>query len=199
MPLKINNKILKLARYNWAATLWIAVLGLTVSGCISSTEPVLTGANAILGDRGRMEVFSAPTKGSRDILRLDFEWRRDRYVTGAGRPGAIEFTAHPFEGRDIIVQWKNAAVWSPKTKSALRPVTYHLLRKVADGAYLLFPLTEDDVDETTRARFCVKSPETACRISTPEQLFVFAKAAAEKDESNPGIVVISPATAKRTK
>lgn len=148
-----------------------------------------------------MDIYSAPSAtGARDLLRYTFEWRKDRYVTaGPGRAGATEFTVHAFEGRDFVVQWKSAALWSPKAKSTLRPVTYHLLRKVAEGAYLFFPMSEDDVDEASRARFCIKSPDTACRISTPEQLFVFARAAAEKEEQNPGIVIVTAAAGNQSK
>ena len=171
------------------------LLAAATSGCISSTEPVLRDARAILGDRGQMEVFSPlAADGSRDVMRMAFQWRKDRYVVGAGRSSTTEFTVHAFEGRDLVVQWKTAELWSPKAKRGLRPVTYRLLRKIAEGAYLLFPLTEADVDEGTRARFCIKSPETTCRISTPEQLFIFARAAAEKEDQNPGIVVIYSGT-----
>ncbi len=118
-------------------------------------------------------------------------------TTPGRRAQPIEFSAHPFEGRDLVVQWKSALTWSPKQKQqGLRPVTYFLLRKVAEGAFLMLPVTEDDVDEATRKRFCVKSPETTCRISTPEQLFAFARAAAEKEDPDAGIVVVE-APAKR--
>jgi hypothetical protein len=168
-------------------------LALATSACVSSTEPILSDARAILGERGQLHIFSAPKDGARTVLRYDFQWRRDRYVTTPGRRAQpIEFSAHPFEGRDLVVQWKSAALaWSPKQKQqGLRPVTYFLLRKVAEGAFLMLPVTEDDVDEATRKRFCVKSPETTCRISTPEQLFAFARAAAEKEDPDAGIVVI---------
>jgi len=174
-------------------------LVLATGACVSSTEPILSDARAILGERGQLHIFSAPKDGARTVLRYDFQWRRDRYVTTPGRRAQpIEFSAHPFEGRDLVVQWKSAALaWSPKQKQqGLRPVTYFLLRKVAEGAFLMLPVTEDDVDEATRKRFCVKSPETTCRISTPEQLFAFARAAAEKEDPDAGIVVIE-APAKR--
>jgi hypothetical protein len=174
-------------------------LALATGACVSSTEPILSDARAILGERGQLHIFSAPKDGARTVLRYDFQWRRDRYVTTPGRRAQpIEFSAHPFEGRDLVVQWKSAALaWSPKQQQqGLRPVTYFLLRKVAEGAFLMLPVTEDDVDEATRKRFCVKSPETTCRISTPEQLFAFARAAAEKEDPDAGIVVIE-APAKR--
>jgi hypothetical protein len=172
-------------------------LTLTTGACVSSTEPILSDARAILGERGQLHIFSAPKDGVRTVLRYDFQWRRDRYVTTPGRRAQpIEFSAHPFEGRDLVVQWKSAALaWSPKQKQqGLRPVTYFLLRKVAEGAFLMLPVTEDDVDDATRKRFCVKSPETTCRISTPEQLFAFARAAAEKEDPEAGVVVIESPT-----
>jgi hypothetical protein len=166
------------------------------SACVSSTEPILSDARAILGERGQLHIFSAPKDGARTVLRYGFQWRRDRYVAASGpRVAPVEFTAHAFEGRDLVVQWKSAATWSPKQKPrGFRAVTYFLLRKVADGAYLMVPITENDVDEATRKRFCIKAPETTCRISTPEQLFAFARATAEKEDPDAGIVVIEAPT-----
>jgi hypothetical protein len=171
-------------------------LVLATSACVSSTEPILSDGRAILGERGQLHIFSAPKDGARTVLRHSFQWRRDRYVTSPGRRAEpIEFTAHPFEGRDLVVQWKSATAWSPKQKQrGMRAVTYFLLRKVAEGAYLMVPITEDNVDEATRKRFCIKAPETTCRISTPEQLFAFARAAAEKEDPDAGIVVVESPT-----
>jgi hypothetical protein len=170
----------------------VIALAIATSACVSSTEPILSDARAILGERGQMHVFSAPKDGARTVLRHDFQWRRDRYVTTPGRGAPpIEFTAHAFEGRDLVVQWKSASTWSPKQKQrGQRPVTYFLLRKVAEGAYLMIPIVEEDADEGTRKRFCIKAPETTCRIATPEQLFAFARATAEKEDPDAGIVVI---------
>lgn len=200
MPLTSLGKMTEKRPLRRRAPLLALALGLALAtgACVSSTEPILSDARAILGERGQLHIFSAPKDGARTVLRYDFQWRRDRYVTTPGRRAQpIEFSAHPFEGRDLVVQWKSALTWSPKQKQAgLRPVTYFLLRKVAEGAFLMLPVTEDDVDEATRKRFCVKSPETTCRISTPEQLFAFARAAAEKEDPDAGIVVVE-APAKR--
>lgn len=179
-------------RRNIATSLIAALVCLVAAACVSSTEPILSDARAILGDRGQLNIFSAPKNGTRTVQRYNFQWRRDRYVASTGPRGEqIEFTAHAFEGRDLVVQWKSAAVWSAKQKQrGMRPVTYFLLRKVADGAFLMLPISEDDADEAMRKRFCITSPETTCRISTPEQLFAFARVAAEKEEPDAGIVVI---------
>jgi hypothetical protein len=200
MPLTFLGKMTKnRPKIRRAPLLALALcLALATGACVSSTEPILSDARAILGERGQLHIFSAPKDGARTVVRYDFQWRRDRYVTTSGRrTQPIEFSAHPFESRDLVVQWKSAQAWSPKQKQqGLRPVTYFLLRKVAEGAFLMLPVTEDNVDEATRKRFCVKSPETTCRISTPEQLFAFARAAAEKEDPDAGIVVIE-APAKR--
>ena len=200
MPLTSLGKMTENHPLRRRVTFLALALGLTLAtgACVSSTEPILSDARAILGERGQLHIFSAPKDGARTVLRYDFQWRRDRYVTTPGRRAQpIEFSAHPFEGRDLVVQWKSALSWSPKQKQqGQRPVTYFLLRKVAEGAFLMLPVTEDNVDEATRKRFCVKSPETTCRISTPEQLFAFARAAAEKEDPDAGIVVVD-APAKR--
>jgi hypothetical protein len=197
MHLKSLRKILKIRSKKCHTALRAVALCLPIAtgACVSSTEPILSDARAILGERGQLHIFSAPKDGARTVLRYGFQWRRDRYVTTAApRSEPVEFTAHAFEGRDLVVQWKSATTWSPKQKQrGLRPVTYFLLRKVAEGAFLMMPVTEDNVDDATRKRFCIKAPETTCRISTPEQLFAFARAAAEKEDPDAGIVVIESA------
>jgi hypothetical protein len=160
---------------------------------VTSSEPVLGDAKAILGERGQLHIFTAPKSGARDVLRYSFRWHKDRYVTQpSGRNNAIEFTAHAFEGRDLIVQWKGVPLAAAKRKLTVRQVHYYLARRVAEGTYLFFPISEDDADDAARKRFCTSSPETSCRISTPEQLFVFAHAAAEKEDHDAGVAVIVP-------
>lgn len=162
----------------------VAGLALSLSGCISSPTPILSDANAILGEQGEIHFFSAPGSGPREHSVMKFEWSGSRYVF-SGRSGSVsDFTAHPFEGRDLIVQ--STAARTP------RLTEYAIARRLADGVYLIFPINEDDVDDPTRERFCTKTQDVSCRITTPEQLFVFAKATAAKDEDTGGIAVIVP-------
>jgi len=72
------------------------------------------------------------------------------------------------------------------------PTEFALARRLAERVYLLIAINEDDADEVTRDRFCGKTQDASCRISTPEQLFVFARATAAKDEESGGIAVIVP-------
>ena len=175
-------------------------LALATGACVSSTEPILSDARAILGERGQLHIFSAPKDGARNVLRYDFQWRRDRYVTTPGRRAGSRSNSPPTPSRAATWWCSGRAPWPgrrSRSSAGCRPVTYFLLRKVAEGAFLMLPVTEDDVDDATRKRFCIKSPEATCRISTPEQLFVFARAAAEKEDPDAGIVVVLAAPAKR--
>src|SRR5438067_1576720 len=84
------------------------LLSSLLSGCISSPSPILSDANAILGEQGEIHFFSAPGSGPREHSVMAFQWSGSRYVF-SGRAGSVsDFTAHPFEGRDLIVQSTSA-------------------------------------------------------------------------------------------
>jgi hypothetical protein len=157
---------------------------LVLSGCISSTGPVLGDAKALLGERGQIHVFNARETGPGAHSVVTFRWNGSRYVLSGRSIGVSDFTVHAFEGRDLIVQSRGTR--------APYPTEYALARKLADGVYMVQPISEDDADETARQRFCSKTPDASCRIATPEQLFVFARATAEKELDNGGIAVIVP-------
>jgi hypothetical protein len=164
---------------------WIAVLlCLLLPGCISSDGPILSDAKAILGERGQIHLFST-SSGGREHTVATFRWNGSRYVVTGRSLGISDFTAHAYEGRDLIVQGRSTR--------APRPTEYALARKIAEGTYLITPISEDDADDEARARFCSKTPDASCRISTPEQLFVFARATAAKEQESGGVAVIVPA------
>jgi hypothetical protein len=163
-----------------------ALAALTLTGCISSTAPVLSDAGAILGERGQIHLFGSVSGGQRDHQEVSFQWSGSRYVLSGNPIGIADFTAHAFEGRDLIVQ--TTATRPP------RSTEYAIARKIAEGVYLIIPITEEDADDATRERFCTKTLDASCRIGTPEQLFVFAHATASKEQNNSGgIAVVLPA------
>jgi hypothetical protein len=184
MPL---NSFLKTSKKGCRKALaWMAVSTfLLLPGCISSNGPILSDAKAILGERGQIHIFATSGSGGREHSVVSFRWSGSRYVVSGRSLGISDFTAHAYEGRDLIVQ--------SRATRAPHPTEYALARKIADGAYLVTPISEDDADDATRERFCSKTPGASCRISTPEQLFVFARATAAKEQDNSGIAVIVPA------
>jgi len=162
---------------------WLA-LGLT--GCISATGPILGDAKAILGDRIQVHAFAGPKDGKRDYTTGIFEWSGSRYVRRSGN--FTDFTIHPYEGRDLIIQ--------SQTSRGSTTIDFGLARRIAEGVYLIIAIQEEDADEPTRARFCTKTQGASCRISTPEQLFVFARATATRDEDIAAVAVVVAAPKK---
>jgi hypothetical protein len=162
------------------------LLALGLTGCISATGPILGDAKAILGDRIQVHAFASPRDGKRDYTTGIFEWSGSRYVRRSG--DFTDFTIHPYEGRDLIIQ--------SQTSRGSTSINFGLARRIAEGVYLIIPIQEEDADEPTRARFCTKTQGADCRISTPEQLFVFARASAARDEDIGGVAVVVTAPKK---
>lgn len=158
-------------------------LAFSLSGCITASNPILGDARAILGERIQVHVFSPSRDGARDHSTGLFEWSGSRYVPRSG--DFTDFTIHPFEGRDLIIQ--GAA------SRGSRSVEFALARRIAEGVYLVIPIQHEDADEPTRQRFCTKTQIATCLITTPEQLFVFARATAARDEDNGGIALVMAA------
>jgi hypothetical protein len=164
-----------------------AALGsVALAGCISSGGPILTDAKPVLGPQGEIHLYTVADGGARDPSVVSFRWNGSRYLfRGRGRAQDVsDFTVHPYEGRDLIVQ--STAARAP------RPTEYALARRLTEGAYLIVPIDENDADEATRAKFCTKTQDAACRVTTPEQLFVFAKATAAKVPESGGLAVVLP-------
>jgi hypothetical protein len=186
MAIKLLKVFISLRR-SWLPFL-APLLALGLTGCISATGWILGDAKAILGDRIQVHAFANPKDGKRDYTTGIFEWSGSRYVRRSG--DFTDFTIHPYEGRDLIIQ-------SPTSRGSTT-INFGLARRIAEGVYLIIPIQDEDADEPTRTRFCTKTQVTSCQISTPEQLFVFARAAAAREEDNGGIgvVVVVPAPRK---
>jgi hypothetical protein len=174
------------------ATAVMSLLLPVLAGCISSSTPILGDAKAILGEQIDLHVFeprqNGTTPGDGGLSHqgvASMQWTGGRYVARSGGNLVSDFTVHAFEGRDLIVQ---------AAPRARRSVEYALARRLADGTYMVLPIDEETADEETRAKFCTKTQEVSCRITTPEQLFVFARATADNAEgrTDAGIVVIVP-------
>lgn len=164
-------------------------LGVSLSGCISSTSPILSDPKPVLGERGVIHTFRLADGGAHEPGTVEFRWSGSRYVVAGKSIGYSDFTAHAYEGRDWIVQGT--------TQRPPRRIEYGLARKLADGAYLLLPINEDDADAAARANFCTKTQDASCRIATPEQLFAFARATADKPPEGGGLAVVVPSPASK--
>ena len=182
MPLKSFRKIVQRP-----LSFLAPFLALGLSGCITATGPILGDAKAILGERIQVHAFTTAKNGTREHTTGIFEWSGSRYVRRSG--DFTDFTIHPYEGRDLIIQ--------SQTSRGSTMINFGLARRIADGVYLIIPMNEQDADEGTRNRFCTKTEDASCRVTTPEQLFVLARAAAAKDEEDGNGIAVVLAAPKR--
>ena len=154
---------------------------LSLGGCIDSLQPLLTGTQPLLGNRPNIAFYVLRDGVAREPTTETFAWRNGRYVPIRGTATDIhDFTLHAFEGADLIVQSIRAG----------HSTEYAVARKLADGAYLLFAIDENDADAATRDKYCGKEPGAACRVATSEAVLAFARASAVKPRSSGGLAVL---------
>ncbi len=158
----------------------VGLVSLATSACVNSTEPILGDARAILGAGGQWHIYETKEGAARSHRSHHFQWDGRRYAV-RGRSEIRDFTVHAYEGRDLIVQVAHHKM--------PRPYRYALARKLAEGVYQVVPIEAEDAEESARSRFCIKTRDEPCRIETPEQLFVLARATAAKEQEG-GIVAV---------
>ena len=185
------NSLIKVLRTGAGRARAVAALlaGAMLTGCVTSHSPILGDARAILGDRIMVHAFAPAKGGSRDHAAGIFEWSGSRYLRRSGPATLTDFTVHPYEGRDLIIQSRVGRGGSL--------TQYGLARRIADGVYLIIPISEQDANEGTRSRFCTRTEDATCRVTTPEQLFVLARATAAKDEEEGGGIAVVLAAPRR--
>ncbi len=153
----------------------------SLAGCIDSAKPLLTDPQPLIGSRARLEFYVLRDGAAHEETAAAFAWRNGRYVPVRGTASDIhDFTLHAFAGDDLIVQSLRRG----------HPAEYGIARKLADGAYLLFAVDEDDADAATRDKFCDKSAGTACRVSSREAVLAFARASAAKPHPAGGLALL---------
>jgi hypothetical protein len=153
---------------------------LLLGGCIDSTQPLLTGAQPLIGQRPRLEFYVLRGGAGHEPKTEAFVWRNDRYHPVRAASDIHDFTLHPFEGNDLIVQSQRPGY----------PTEYGIARKLAEATYLLFAIDESDPDAATRDKYCSKEANAACRVATREALLAFARASAAKPHSAGGLAVL---------
>jgi hypothetical protein len=170
----------------WPAGGAVAAL-FALAGCISSTAPILTDAKPVLGERGQIHLYTLSNGVARDPGMVTYQWNGSRYLVRGKSIGFSDFTLHPYEGRDLVIQ--------STSQRAPHTVEYGLARRLADATYLLLPLDENDADTSTRETLCTKTQDASCRVATTEQIFAFARASADKPLEGGGLAVVLGASA----
>ncbi len=158
---------------------------LSLSACIDSSGPILTDARPLLGPKLRLQLYTLHKGLASEPEQAAFAWDGKLYVhAGGGMNEFSAFSVHAFENGDYIVQ--DVPTKRPHINE------YGLMRKLADGVYLVRAIDEDDADAPTRAAACGKGDKAdpaSCRITTRAQLFAFARATAAKRYEDGGLVI----------
>jgi hypothetical protein len=166
--------------------LWNAIAitfaALLLAACVSSRDPILGDAKPMLGERLRMALYGLETGGAGKPERATFRWDGSRYVNRGGMKDIASFTLHEFEGRDLIAQ--------SLSRGKDKRFEYAIVRKLADGVFLVFPIDEDDADAATRASACAKTGSASCQADTRDQLLALARAAAAKPRDHGGLAIL---------
>src|SRR5262245_48897788 len=162
-----------------------ALVGASVlTGCVDSAAPLLTGAQPMLGSTVRIHGYSLVEGRASGPDIANFRWDGAQY-RAVGRPtfDVAAFTAVPLADNDLVIQ-------SRSSRPQVKGIEYALARKLADGVYLVAAIDEDDADAETRAKFCVKTPASGCRLENSEALLAFARAIAAKTDLKGSLAVI---------
>jgi len=155
---------------------------LALSSCVDSAGPILTDARPVFGARLNLQLYSMRKGYADDPEQASFAWDGKLYShTGGGLKDVRGFSVHPFENGDYIIQ----SVPERQPQMA----EYALMRPLADGVYSVVVIDEADADEPTRAAHCAKLPGVACRITTREQLFAFARTTAARHRDSGGLAI----------
>ncbi len=158
---------------------------LSLSACIDSSGPILSDSKPLLGPKLQLQLYTLHKGIASEPEQATYTWDGRLYVhAGGGMKDISAFSVHPFEAGDFIVQ--DIPTKSPHINE------YGLMRQLASGVYLVRAIDENDADEATRAANCGKGDKanpSSCRISTREQLFTFARAAAAKRHDDGGLVI----------
>ncbi len=152
-----------------------------LAGCIDSAEPLLGDARPLLGERLDLQLYAMRENVVYDPATANFIWQNGRYARTGGTDTSLhDFTLHPFRGSDLIAQEIHAGA----------PVNYAILRKLAEGTYLVFVIDEADADKATRKKFCGKRLVAGCTVTTRQAVLAFARASAAKRPSVGGLVLL---------
>ncbi|MEX0752419.1 MAG: hypothetical protein WD073_05785 [Xanthobacteraceae bacterium] len=161
----------------------VALAGLMLSACIDSTAPILSNGKPDFGEQVQFHLYSLYDGAAHQAEIVTYRWNGTRYAVSGKRPNDMsDFTIHDFEGPDAIVQ--GISIKKGKT------IDYALARKLADGTYLVIPIDENDADEATRGKFCIKDKSSPCRVESHDQLVAFARATAAKPHQQGGLAVL---------
>ena len=154
-----------------------------VASCVASSKEMISDAKPAMGPQFTAQLFRRFYDGkAHELQASSFRWQDGAYVNVGGPVDLRRFVSAPLKGDDSIIQGSDM---SGKIYS------YWLGRKLADGAYLILPLDEGDVDAASRNKFCATQQASGiCIVNSKESLIALAEATARSPIKNAEVAVI---------
>jgi hypothetical protein len=165
---------------------WLIASALMLSGCVVSQEPLLTDSQPLFGTQFEVHLYENLQDGKAGDFHVStYRWDSGKYVRVSGLVrDATNFVARELRENDFIVQG---------SAGVDKVFNYWVGRRVAAGVYLVFTVSENDVDATVRNTACAKAePEGICRVETYDHLVTLALGTASKPPQNPALIVVLP-------
>jgi hypothetical protein len=157
--------------------------GLLLAGCVSSTDPLMTGAEPVLGPTVRAQFYDISGERADGPQLGMFRWEGGEYrALNKEELGIASFTIYPLAGNDFIIQSRSA-------KAESKHIEYGLARKIANSVYVIGDIDEDAVDEATRKKLC-PAGQYICQVANRDDLLVLARASAAKPELKGSLAIL---------
>ncbi len=159
----------------------IGLCTLLLAGCVDSAAPILSDGKPLLGERLNLQLYSLRDGFAVEPEQASYVWNGTRYARTRGARSMSDFTVHPFEGSDLIVQTV------PSDRQG--KLEYALLHPLTDGVYYVVVIDEADADQATRKANCGQSSNYSCRVANREQLFAMTRATAARHKQDGGLAI----------
>ncbi len=168
----------------------VGLLALGLGSCVISDKPLIVGTKPIFGDRFDAVLFRDFTEGAGySAQKVGYHWSDGYYLrASAGGKHVVRFAAEMLSATDFLIERSQ----DDRAAGQAKLFTYFIARKVADGAYLLAPLNENDLSAADREAMCDKDqPEGFCSIKDHDQLMTSARATEGKTLKNASVAVLT--------
>lgn len=165
------------------------LIGLTAASfglcsCVASEKPLVSETKPVVGQQFTAELFRSFSEGeAHEVRKATFQWQDGAYLNdGTGATDVARFVVQPLQGDDSIIQ---------STDVGGKIFRYWIGRKLTDGAYLIVPVDEANVDAAARDAACAKGqPAGICIVRTRDQLLALAYATADRPVKNAEIAIV---------
>ena len=177
---------------------FLVAAGVCLSSCVVSDKPLIADGKPFLGPQVTMVLYRDFSAGQGYAAQqVSYRWADGGYQReGVRHAHVVKFVAEVLDGKDFLIERSQVA----QGEASSNVFTYWIGRQVSDGAYLVFPVNENDLSPAERDAICAKDePEGFCIVKTHDQLVASARATAGKPPREPAVAVLVDENARSGK